>query len=64
MSDREQIEAALRRSVESVTAGSPPRLAEAVKYAVLSGGGRIRPRLVLAAARVCAASSISALARP
>lgn len=32
---------------------SPPRLAEAVRYAVFPGGARIRPRLCLAVAAAC-----------
>jgi geranylgeranyl diphosphate synthase, type II len=41
------IEAALDRAVGP---GSPPRLAEALRYAVLPGGGRLRPQLCLVAA--------------
>jgi geranylgeranyl diphosphate synthase type II len=32
---------------------SPPQLADAVRYAVFPGGGRIRPRLALAVAAAC-----------
>jgi geranylgeranyl diphosphate synthase type II len=51
MRDQERIEAALQRVVERALGGSPPGLAAAVPYAVFSGGGRIRPRLVLAVAQ-------------
>ena len=33
--------------------GAPPRLAEAIRYAVFPGGHRIRPRLCLAVAAAC-----------
>lgn len=33
--------------------GAPPRLAEAIRYAVFPGGHRIRPRLCIAVARAC-----------
>ncbi len=49
--DNDRIEFALRRAVREATVESPPQLAEALEYAVFSGGGRIRPKLVLAAAR-------------
>lgn len=32
---------------------TPPRLAEAMRYSVFPGGGRVRPRLVLAVAEAC-----------
>ena len=35
------------------TDAAPPRLAEAMRYAVFPGGGRIRPRLCLAVADAC-----------
>ncbi len=49
-----QIEAALRGAVEVGGSGScPPRLREALEYAVFPGGARVRPRLCLAVARAC-----------
>ena len=33
--------------------GTPPRLAEAMRYAVFPGGARIRPRLCIAVAQAC-----------
>ncbi|QIK38691.1 polyprenyl synthetase family protein [Caldichromatium japonicum] len=48
------IEQALAAAIESVTVpGCPPRLAEAVRHAVLPGGARVRPRLCLAVAAAC-----------
>lgn len=49
-----RIEAALDRAVAHAEApGAPPRLAEAIRYAVFPGGHRIRPRLCLSVARAC-----------
>ena len=49
-----RIEAALDRAVAHAEApGAPPRLAEAIRYAVFPGGHRIRPRLCLSIARAC-----------
>lgn len=49
-----RIEAALDMAVARAEApGAPPRLAEAIRYAVFPGGHRIRPRLCLAVARAC-----------
>ncbi len=45
---REQVEAALRADLEQM--GPPSRLREACEYAVLSGGKRLRPMLVLCTA--------------
>ncbi|MGL4396507.1 MAG: polyprenyl synthetase family protein [Hyphomicrobium sp.] len=49
-----RIEAALETALERIDIhNSPPKLAEAVRYAVFPGGARIRPRLCLAVARAC-----------
>jgi geranylgeranyl diphosphate synthase type II len=51
MDPNARIQAALRRSLDRATApGCPPRLAEAMDYAVFPGGHRVRPRLTLAVA--------------
>jgi geranylgeranyl diphosphate synthase type II len=49
-----RIEAALERAVAKATAvACPARLAQAVKYAVFPGGGRVRPGLCMAVAEAC-----------
>lgn len=49
-----RIERALDMAVAHAEApGAPPRLAEAIRYAVFPGGHRIRPRLCLAVAAAC-----------
>ncbi|WP_284247035.1 polyprenyl synthetase family protein, partial [Methylobacterium haplocladii] len=49
-----RIETALDAAVAHLEApGAPPRLAEALRYAVFPGGHRIRPRLCLSVARAC-----------
>ncbi|WP_246683072.1 polyprenyl synthetase family protein, partial [Methylobacterium sp. WL9] len=49
-----RIETALDAAVAHAEApGAPPRLAEAIRYAVFPGGHRIRPRLCLSVARAC-----------
>ncbi|GJE61726.1 polyprenyl synthetase family protein [Methylobacterium trifolii] len=49
-----RIETALDMAVSHAEApGAPPRLAEALRYAVFPGGHRIRPRLCLSVARAC-----------
>ncbi|SEP08555.1 geranylgeranyl diphosphate synthase, type II [Methylobacterium sp. ap11] len=54
MDDGRRIEQALDVAVSYAEApGAPPRLAEAIRYAVFPGGHRIRPRLCLAVARAC-----------
>ncbi|GJD51653.1 Farnesyl diphosphate synthase [Methylobacterium crusticola] len=54
MDDGRRIERALDNAVAYAEApGAPPRLAEAIRYAVFPGGHRIRPRLCLAVARAC-----------
>ncbi|MGQ0619251.1 MAG: polyprenyl synthetase family protein [Panacagrimonas sp.] len=54
MSDVPRIEQALMAAIEpGESAGCPPRLASAIRYAVFPGGARIRPRLCLAVAQAC-----------
>jgi geranylgeranyl diphosphate synthase, type II len=49
-----RIETSLERAVAKATASvCPARLAEAIRYAVFPGGGRVRPQLCLAVARAC-----------
>lgn len=49
-----RIEAVISGALASARApGSPPKLGAALKYAVLPGGARIRPRLCLAVAAAC-----------
>ena len=49
-----RIERALTEAVELATQkGCPPRLAEAMRYAVFPRGARVRPRLCLAVAAAC-----------
>ncbi len=50
---RTRIEAALDTTVARATGGAPPRLAEAIRYAVFPGGARVRPHLCLAVAAAC-----------
>lgn len=47
-------EAVIVRAVEAAAAPPcPPQLARALRYAVLPGGARVRPRLTMAVARAC-----------
>lgn len=49
-----RIEQALEQAIGLADApGAPPRLVEAIRYAVFPGGARIRPRLCLAVAAAC-----------
>ncbi|WP_349359982.1 polyprenyl synthetase family protein [Stappia sp.] len=49
-----RIERGLERAVAFATAtGQPPRLMQALRYAVFPGGARVRPRLCLAVASAC-----------
>lgn len=49
-----RIENAMQRAVGRATsAKAPPKLAEALRYAVFPGGARVRPRLVLSVANAC-----------
>jgi geranylgeranyl diphosphate synthase type II len=57
---RALIEEALRRAVE-FDADCPPHLAEAIRYALLAPGKRLRPQLVLLAAEACGGSIETAL---
>jgi geranylgeranyl diphosphate synthase type II len=57
---RERIDAALPRYV-AFDAGCPPELADAVRYALLGPGKRLRPQLVLMAAEACGGSVEAAL---
>jgi len=53
------IEKTLRQAVSDMTvAPCPSRLAAALHYAMFPGGGRVRPKLVLAVAQSCADASI------
>ena len=45
----------------AVTPGCPAKLAEAMRYAVLGGGKRLRPALCLAACRACGGDASKAL---
>jgi geranylgeranyl diphosphate synthase type II len=51
-SDTAAIDAALAAALRDAP-GRPPRLMEAMRYAVLGPGKRLRPRLVLMASRAC-----------
>ncbi len=58
---REGVEAALAKWLE-FDSNCPPRLQEAMRYAVLNGGKRLRPQLVLLACEACGGEA--ALAMP
>lgn len=49
---RDRVERALIHALEHATRRAPPQLASALRYAVLPGGARIRPKLCLAVAAV------------
>ncbi len=50
----QRIETALRRALDAAGAGAAPRkLVSAVDHAVLPGGARIRPTILMAVARAC-----------
>ncbi len=54
MDATDRIEAAIETALQPACSSSaPPLLSEAVRYAVLPGGARVRPRLVLAVAGAC-----------
>jgi geranylgeranyl diphosphate synthase type II len=54
MTRHARIEEALEETLRQATASPcPPRLAEAIRYAVFPGGGRVRPGLCLAVATAC-----------
>ncbi len=48
-----RIETALATAIARAEAGAPPTLASALRFAVFSGGARVRPRLCLAVAGAC-----------
>jgi geranylgeranyl diphosphate synthase, type II len=54
MDGKSRIESALERALRLSQGGkAPPRLAEAMRYAIFPGGARVRPRLCLAVAHAC-----------
>lgn len=54
MADDVRIESAIEAALQAhLSSDCPPRLASAVRYAVVPGGGRLRPRLTLAVAEAC-----------
>ena len=55
----QQIDAALAAALE-FGPGCPARLAEAMRYAVLGPGKRLRPRMVLMAAQACGLQDLAA----
>lgn len=48
-----RIERALGLALNTVSAGCPPRLMQAMRHAVFAGGARVRPALCLLVARAC-----------
>jgi geranylgeranyl diphosphate synthase type II len=65
MDVKARLERALKAALaEHTEAGCPPRLAEAMRYAVFPGGHRIRPRLALAVAWACGDDDPAAAAPP
>ncbi|MFO7297464.1 MAG: polyprenyl synthetase family protein, partial [Pseudomonadota bacterium] len=56
------VEARLRRILDSLSSDVPSRLADAMRYAVLGGGKRFRPFLVLESARLFGLTSDDAVA--
>jgi geranylgeranyl diphosphate synthase, type II len=60
-SERDGIEAALRRSLPTSTLARAGRLNEALEYAVFPGGKRLRPALALLAARLAGVLNEQAL---
>lgn len=60
-SERDPVEAALRRSLPLSTLAGAGRLNEALEYAVFPGGKRLRPALALLASRLAGASRRQAL---
>lgn len=50
---KSRIEAALSAAVAQMEAGSPPKLASAIRHAVFPGGARVRPHLCMAVATAC-----------
>ncbi|HZB43652.1 MAG TPA: polyprenyl synthetase family protein [Pyrinomonadaceae bacterium] len=60
-SERDPVEAALRRGLPVSTLAGAARLNEALEYAVFPGGKRLRPALALLASRLAGASRAQAL---
>lgn len=50
------LERSLHDSLPAGDGAPPPKLSEAMRYAVFPGGGRVRPRLCLEVARACGAA--------
>ena len=61
VSERDGVEAALRRGLPSSRLAGASRLNEALEYAVFPGGKRLRPALSLLASRLAGASRAQAL---
>lgn len=59
--ERPRIAGELARSLDSLPAGCPPPLAEAMRYSLLSEGKRVRPLLTLMAADACGGDIAAAL---
>lgn len=60
VSAKDRVERTLERALElSTSPDTAPRLAEALRYAVFSGGGRARPKLVFAVARACGGGPVA-----
>ncbi len=56
-----RIEQALERAIAQATDdAAPPKLAEAVRHALFSGGARVRPRLAIAVAEACGGGDAAA----
>ncbi len=54
MDTRSRIERAMEKALARTgVSTAPPRLAEALRYAIFPGGARVRPRLCLAVAKAC-----------
>jgi geranylgeranyl diphosphate synthase type II len=54
MEPRSRIEQAIERAVNrACSTSAPPKIADALRYAVFPGGARVRPRLCLAVASAC-----------
>ena len=51
------LERALHEALRAGGGAPPPKLGEALAYAVFPGGGRVRPRLCLEVARACGSAS-------
>ncbi len=58
---RPRIETALQKHAEGVLAGAPKRLADAARYALMAGGKRLRPALVLLCSEACGGKEDTAM---